>query len=85
MTIHRVTVATSSAAIPDGTVCSAQHTPPFPTHSSNTPETAAVFHCLAVGLAPVFHLSIGYSNPTARCRVPANNNGGNDSTPTFIA
>src|SRR5579862_6921058 len=30
ITIHNVTVATSSAAIPDGTVCSAQHTPPFP-------------------------------------------------------
>jgi hypothetical protein len=59
ITIHSVTVATSSAAIPDGTVCSAQHTPPFPTISSSTPVIAAVLQCSAVGRMPVRHRKRG--------------------------
>jgi hypothetical protein len=40
-TIQTGTVATMSAAIPDGTRCSAQVTPPFPPPSRSAPITAA--------------------------------------------
>jgi hypothetical protein len=86
ITIHSVTVATSSAAIPDGTVCSAQHTPPFPTISSSTPVIAAVLQCSAVGRMPVRHRKSGYNtNPTERCLMPARISGGNDCTPILMA
>src|SRR5439155_21627305 len=38
-----VTMVTSNAVIPEGTICSAQLTPPFPANSSRKPVTAAVF------------------------------------------
>jgi hypothetical protein len=79
ITIQSVTVATSSAAIPDGTVCSAQQTPPFPADKSNTPVIAAVLHWSALGRMPVFQRKSGYStNPTEKCRMPARINGGKD-------
>jgi len=58
-TIHSVTMATSNAVTPDGTVCSAQHTPPFPTNSKSTPVVEAVFQCWSVGLIPVFQRKMG--------------------------
>src|SRR5882762_1482868 len=53
------TVATSSAAIPEGTVCSAQLTPPLPMNRSRAPVTTAVLQLAAVGLIPVFQRRIG--------------------------
>src|SRR5260370_1284973 len=47
------TVATRSAAIPEGTVCSAQLTPPLPTNSSKVPVMTAATQLAAVGLIPV--------------------------------
>src|SRR5882724_10910528 len=86
ITSHSDTVATSSAAIPDGTVCSAQLTPPFPTNSNMKPVTAAVHQCAFVGRIPVFRWKIAYSAaPAIRWRIPASTNGGNDSIPTRIA
>jgi hypothetical protein len=43
-TIHNDTVATSSAAIPEGMIFSAQLTVPLPHRSSRTPVTIAVRH-----------------------------------------
>ncbi len=39
--------------MPEGTVCSAQLTPPLPTNSSRVPATTAVRQFAAVGLIPV--------------------------------
>src|ERR1700693_1552307 len=70
-------VATSSAAIPEGTFCSAQLSPPFPMHSSDTPVTAAVHQFPAVGRIPVLIRKIGYRiSPTSECRIAAIANGG---------
>ncbi len=52
ITSHSDIVATSSAAIPDGTLFSAQLSPPLPIHSSDTPVTAAVHQFSAVGRIP---------------------------------
>ena len=80
ITSHNDTVATSNAAMPDGTRSSAQLKPPLLTHSSNTPVTAAVRQCAAVGRIPVFHRKMGYRiSPTRECRTAAIANGGNDS------
>ncbi len=43
--IHSGTLATSSAASPDGRVCSAYDTPPLPKASSIVPTTAIPPHC----------------------------------------
>src|ERR1700722_9408810 len=58
-TIHSDTVATSSAATPDGTRSSARHTPPFPTANKRNPVTVVLRHSAQVGLALVFHNRIG--------------------------
>src|SRR5882724_9588026 len=86
ITSHNDTVATKSAAIPEGTVCSAQLTPPFPINSSIKPVTAAVHQCAPVGRIPVFRRKTAYStSPAVTWRIPAKMNGGNDSIPTRIA
>jgi hypothetical protein len=72
--------------IPEGTVSSAQLTPPFPTTKSNVPVTMAVRQCIALGLIPVFMRNMGYRRiPTVKWRSPARISGGNDSTPMRIA
>src|SRR5262245_4940372 len=48
-TIQSVTMATSNAVTPEGTVSSAQQTPPFPMHSSRKPVIEAVVQWAAVG------------------------------------
>src|ERR1700730_5842978 len=53
------TTSTSSAATPEGTVCSAQLTPPLPTKSSRKPVTSAVCQWAAVGRIPVFQRKMG--------------------------
>src|SRR5467141_460386 len=53
-TSQRDTVATSSAVTPEGTVRSAQLTPPLPTNSSRAPVTRAALQLAPVGLIPVF-------------------------------
>src|ERR1700674_3721407 len=59
ITSHSDTVATSNAVTPDGTVCSAQLTPPLPTKSSRKPVTTAVRQLAAVGRIPVFRRKTG--------------------------
>src|SRR5579871_1787143 len=59
MTIQRVTIATRSAATPEGTVSSAQQAPPFPIHNSKKPVTQAVVQWSLVGFIPVFHRKKG--------------------------
>src|SRR5205823_3869111 len=59
MTSQRETMVTSNAVIPEGTICSAQLTPPFPANSSRKPVTAAVFQWVLVGRTPVFQRSMG--------------------------
>src|SRR5260221_5738694 len=76
-TIHNETVATSSAATPEGTVRSARQTPPFPTHSSKKPVMKDIRQCAAVGRAPVFQRRIGYRiKPVSKWREPASRSGG---------
>src|SRR5207245_9228878 len=48
-TIHRGTVPTRTAAIPEGTVCSAHTTPPFPPKRRSPPTAAAAFQLLKDG------------------------------------
>jgi hypothetical protein len=46
-------------------------------HSSDTPVTAAVHQCAAVGRIPVFTRKIGYRiSPTSECRIAAIASGG---------
>src|SRR6516225_10274747 len=52
-TSHSETIVTSKAVTPEGTICSAQLTPPFPTNSNRQPVTAADFQFAAVGRTPV--------------------------------
>ncbi len=86
ITSHSDTVATSNAAIPEGTVCSAQLTPPFPTNSNMKPVTAAVHQCAPVGRILLFRRKTPYStSPAVTWRIPTKINGGNDSRPTRIA
>ena len=58
-TIHSDTVATSSAAIPEGMIFSAQLTVPLPHRSNRTPVTIVVRHCLRVGFSPLMRRNIG--------------------------
>jgi hypothetical protein len=77
MTSHSEIVAISSAAIPEGTRCSAQLRPPLLMHSSDTPVTAAVHQCAALGRIPVLTRKIGYRiSPTSECRIAAIASGG---------
>src|SRR3989442_4411983 len=48
-TIHRGTVPTRTAAIPEGTVCSAHTTPPFPPKRRSPPTAAAAFQLRSDG------------------------------------
>src|SRR5213082_444371 len=59
MTSQSETMVTSNAVMPEGTICSAQLTPPFPTNSNRQPVTAAVFQWVLVGRTPVFQRSMG--------------------------
>ena len=86
VTIQTGTVAMSSAAIPDGTYNSAQHTRPLPPSSMNVPITAADFHCAAVGRGVPRKRTKAYINaPATRKRTAAIRNGGSVSTAKRIA
>src|SRR5215471_8274170 len=79
-TIHRDTVATNSAATPEGTVRSARHTPPLPITRSKQPVMNAARQLAALGRTPVFQRIRGYRmTPVAKWRDPARNSGGIDS------
>src|ERR1700733_12611188 len=70
ITIHSDMVATSRAAIPDGTRSSAKQTPPFPTANKRNPVTVVLRHSAHVGLAFVFHSKIGKAiRPKVKCRI----------------
>jgi len=58
-TIQSETVATRRAAMPDGTVFSAQETVPLPTARSRQPTMKAVRHCAKVGFSRVAHRIAG--------------------------
>src|SRR5207302_11088449 len=67
MTSQRETMVTNNAVIPEGTICSAQLTPPLPTNSNTQPVTAADFQFAAVGRTRVLQRRMGQrSNPTAK-------------------
>ena len=55
ITIHSGTVATSRAASPEGTRCSAHTTPPLPPSSSNPPTTNAERQCTGRGAGSPRH------------------------------
>src|ERR1700742_158812 len=59
ITIQSDTVATNSAATPDGTRPSASQSPPFPTASKRNPVTVVLRHSAHVGRAFVLHSKIG--------------------------
>ena len=48
---YRITPATSSAAMPDGTNCSAHTTPPLPPSMRKAPMIAALRHSTSRGLS----------------------------------
>src|SRR5229473_3416507 len=56
---HASEATTRTAAMPEGTVCSAQLTPPLPTNSSRVPVMTAATQLARVGLIPVFPRRIG--------------------------
>ena len=89
---HSGTVATSSAASPDGTVCSPMPTTALAT-SSSTPTTAQPSHSVRAGQrraagARAARLRIATGNmisPATRFRVAAISTGGIVSTATLMA
>jgi hypothetical protein len=93
--IQSGTVATRTAAKPEGSVVSPTVTPPLPAKSSRMPMTAPASQALAPGLALSWAVAwlpdaarraMGYSSaPAITYRVPANNSGGRCPTPTRIA
>ena len=84
--IHNGTVVMISAAIDDGTVCSAQVTPPFPPASISPPSSAAFRQCSARStLMPRKAHHPSTPRPATRKRVPAIVNGGMVSIPIAIA
>ncbi len=89
MTIHRGTVATSSAAIPEGTVRSAHTTMPLPPRRSAPPTMAADRHWRRVGRSPSRsprRIAHAYRMaPATRNRMEALRKGGMVRTATRIA
>jgi hypothetical protein len=68
-TIHNETVATSKAAMPEGTIRSDQETVPLPRVHSRPPTMNAVVHWGSVGLSRVIMRSLGYkAKPANRYR-----------------
>ena len=71
------TDATMSAAILDGTHCSAQTTPPLPPINSRAPTIAATRHSARVGHGtPRACDQSASTTPATRKRMPAMRNGG---------
>jgi hypothetical protein len=86
MTIQKGRIATISAVIPDGTVCSAQTTAPFPPTSRRPPTIVALFQWDIVGLtAPRARPKAYRIKPERRKRTAAMRNGGVVSTANRIA
>jgi hypothetical protein len=78
--------ATSTAASPDGTNCSAQTTPPLPPSRKSAPRISAARHDRPAGLgAPRLRAKPYISSPATRNRTPAMRNGGIDSIATRMA
>jgi hypothetical protein len=72
-TIHSEKVATSNAAMPEGTIDSDQETVPLPSAQTRQPTTQAVIHWASVGFSRVTTRSLGYkTRPAVRHRKPAN-------------
>ena len=81
-----VEVEISSAASPDGTLCSAQDTTPLPPRSSSAPAASADRHCKIVGFgAPRQRANRYRRRPAAKKREPAMAKGGSASTTILIA
>ncbi len=77
MPIHSGTEATTTAAMPEETLCSATLTMPLPSNSNSTPITAALRHCASVGAAtPRRRRNANISAPASTKRMPPSRNGG---------
>ncbi|MER3544920.1 MAG: hypothetical protein C4311_10070 [Chloroflexota bacterium] len=84
--IHKGEVAINTAARPEGTICSAQTTPPFPPSNSNAPTIAVLRHWNPWGRGTPCNRIQAYSTaPAMRKRVPAIKKGGNVSMAKRIA
>src|SRR5215469_3960253 len=59
ITSQSETMVTTNAVMPEGTICSAQLTPPFPTNSKRQPVTTADLQFAAVGRTRVLQRRIG--------------------------
>ncbi|KMQ82775.1 hypothetical protein RF55_21917 [Lasius niger] len=81
--VNSGTVATITAAMPDGTCwCSATVTRPLPTASSRMPMAPAASHCFGVVSAwPRQARKLNSTMPASRKRIPAIISGGHCSTP----
>ena len=81
--VNSGTVATTTAAIPDGTFwCSATVTAPFPTASNRKPISAALSSGRRGGsLWPRSSKNVINNTPAEKKRIPAIINGGQLSTP----
>ncbi|MNT12905.1 hypothetical protein D3C72_1478530 [compost metagenome] len=84
--VNSGTVATITAAIPEGTCwCSATVTRPLPTASNKIPIVPAASHCLRVGNAwPRNAKKLNSTMPATKKRIPAIISGGQLSTPRRI-
>jgi hypothetical protein len=79
-TIQIGTVATSTAARPDGTCCSDHTTPPLPPRKSRPPVTTAHVQFVRVGVGAPRARAHAYSTaPATRKRTPAMRKGGSVS------
>ena len=65
-TIHIGSVATNSAARPEGTLCSAQCSEPWPTKKNMKPSTALLTHSRRVGRYPRTRAHSSNTDPAVR-------------------
>ncbi len=76
----------TSAATPDGMVCSAHATNPLPPSRSRLPMMNSEIHCLRVGMdCPAPRCQMNRITPEIKKRIPAERNGGMLSTAKRIA